>query len=449
MNFKKVALSLVIALFTVTLSVFGQDDPNRSYKNANSALVSYNRTYDVTKLEEAKNEIDYAIENLDKVIEKKVVSVLMTQGDVYLTISKDQDLSSDYENALDIAYGAYEKVLKNENAKKYEISSAAKSLQDVANEYWNKGLASYDSQNYKGAYLGFNKVLEIHELVAPVDAAVAPLGGFNIDPTTGEQIEKYPEHLKNTAMLASAAGENEAAAVLYKKILESGDKTPSAYNGLYVAYAESDEELALEYLQEGRAAFPENTELLYSEINYFLKKGETKKLQENLAAAIAKDPDNKTLYSVLGNTYDNLMKDAEDDATRDAMKAEAIKYYEIALSKDPEYGDVIYSLGAMYYNEAVRFAKIRAALPYSAKKEYEAATKDFQDNIVLAHPYFVKSELIDPSDRSTIIALKELYAQANLIEISAEFKKRLAKVDAGESIEAAYDGHPSTAELFK
>lgn len=449
MNIKKVAFSLVIALFMVTITVFGQDDPYKSYKSATSALVGYNQTSELEKLEEAKNEIDNAIENLDKIDAKKVVKVLMKQGDVYLALSRNQELSAKYDNALDVAFDAFKTVLNNEVAKKFEISSAAKSLQEVANEYLNKGLISYEEQNYKGAYLGFNKVLEIHEIVAPIDAAADPLGGFNIDPTTGEKIEKYPEHLRNTAMLASAAGESEAAASLFKKILESGDKTPSAYNGLYTAYSETDEELAFEYLQQGRAAFPENTELLYSEINYFLKKGETKKLQENLAAAIAKDPDNKTLYSVFGNTYDNLMKDAEDDATREAMKSEAIKYYEIALSKDPNYGDVIYSLGALYYNEAVRYAKIRASLPLSAKKEYEAATKDFQNNVVLAHPYFVKSEEIDPSDRSTIIALKELYAQANLIEISAEFKKRLAKVEAGESIDSAYENHPSTANLFK
>lgn len=449
MNIKKIAFSLVIALFTVTITAFAQDDPNKAYKSANTSLVKYNQSQEVEMLEESKAQIDFAIENIEGIVEKKVVRAYNKKGEVYLALAKDQTTKVKYEDALDVAYEAYKTAITSESAKKFEKESAAKGLQQVASEYFNRGLQYYDMKDLKGAYQGFNKVLDIHDLVAPVDPSVDPLGGVNIDPETGAQIEKYPEHLRNTAMLAAAAGENEAAIKLYEKILASGDKTANVYNGLYTAYIGSDEDKAFKYLQEGRSAFPENTELLYSEINYFLKKGETKKLQENLAAAIAKDPDNKTLYSVFGNTYDNLMKDAKTDEEREGHKAEAIKYYEIALEKDPEYGDVVYSLGALYYNEAVRYAKIRAELPYSAKKEYEAATKDFQKYVTLAHPYFVKSEQIDPSDRSTIIALKELYAQANRLDISGEFKKRLATLEEGGTIEAAYGEHPATADLFK
>lgn len=449
MNIKKIAFSLVIALFTVSITAFAQDDPNKAYKSANTSLVKYNQSQEVEKLEEAKKQIDSAIKNVDGIAAKKVVRAFNVKGDVYLALAKNQTTKVKYEDALDVAYNAYETAMSNEMAKKFEQTSAAKGLQEVAFEYWNRGLAHYDMKDLKGAYQDFNKVLEIHDLVAPIDASADPLGGVNIDPETGAQIEKYPEHLRNTAMLAASAGENEAAIRLYEKIIASGDKSASIYNGLYTAYIDSDEEKAFKYLQEGRTAFPEDTELLYSEINYFLKKGETKKLQENLAAAIAKDPDNKTLYYVFGNTYDNLMKDAKDDETKMKMQTEAIKYYETALEKDPEYGDVVYSLGALYYNEAVRYAKARAELPYSAKKEYEEITKDFQKYLTLAHPYFVKSEKLNPSDRSTVIALKELYAQANRLDISGEFKKRLATIEEGKTIDAAYGEHPATADLFK
>ncbi|NJN78560.1 MAG: hypothetical protein HC803_09745, partial [Saprospiraceae bacterium] len=128
--------------------------------------------------------------------------------------------------------------------------------------------------------------------------------------------------------------------------------------------------------------------------------------------------------------------------------AKAEKYYNIALEKDPDYADVIYSLGALYYNEAVRYAKLRADLPLSAKKEYTAYTEQFQNYVFKAHPLFVKSEILNPSDRSTIIALKELYAQSGNLEITKEFKGRLAKLDNGETIEKAFAGHPKTTELF-
>ncbi|MFK7946426.1 MAG: hypothetical protein AB8G11_02460 [Saprospiraceae bacterium] len=458
MNIKKIAYSLVIALFAVTFTAFGQDDPNKAFKNANSAFARYSQSNnsDVEKLEEAKKNIDIAISNKDGIIAKKLVGALMAQGKIYTALSTNATTKVKYEDALDVAYDAYKAAMNNDLAKKFQKVSSAQGLATVANGYLVRGYKYYDMKNLKGAYQDFNKILEIHELVVPVDSKIAPLTGNTTDANglpmlddKGEVIPKYPEHLRNTAMLAAAAGETKAAIKLYEKILAKGDKSANVYNGLYTAYIDADEAKAFEYLEEGRKAFPENTELLYSEINYFLKKGDTEKLQANLAKAIAADPENKTLYSVFGNTYDNLMKDAKDDETREKMKAEAIKYYEIALEKDSEYADVVYSLGAIYYNEAVRYAKTRSELPYSAKEEYEAATKDFQKYVVLAHPYFVKSEKINPSDRSTIIALKELYAQANRIEISSEFKKRLATVEEGGKVDAAYGEHPTTEELFK
>lgn len=458
MNIKKIAFSLVIALFAVTLTAFGQDDPNKAQKAAGTAFARYSQSQDtdVEKLEEAKKQIDFAISNKDGIVAKKLVKAFTTQGNIYLALAKNETTKVKYENALDVAYEGYKNAISNEMAKKLEKTKAADGLRAVADQYWNNGLKHYGAKDMKGAYEGFNKVLEIRDIILPVSPDADPLAGPSRDENfqeikdeNGNVVQKYNEHLKNTAMLATAAGETQAAVKLYEKMLANGDKSAVVYNGLYSAYADSDEGKALKYLNEGREAFPENTELLYSQINFFLKKGETEKLQESLAKAIAKDPDNKTLYSVFGNTYDNLMKDAKDDETREKMKAEAVKYYEIALEKDAEYGDVVYSLGALYYNEAVRFAKARAALPYSAKQEYEAITKDFQKNVTLAHPYFVKSEKINPSDRSTIIALKELYAQANRLDISGEFKKRLATLDEGGKIEAAYGEHPATGDLFK
>jgi tetratricopeptide (TPR) repeat protein len=226
----------------------------------------------------------------------------------------------------------------------------------------------------------------------------------------------------------------------------------------------------MKYLQEGRGVFPENQELLYSEINFYLKSGDTEKLEARLKDAIANDPDNKSLYSVLGNTYDNLMKDATEDgkisifivhlgkanlmkdATEDEARAElmgkAEKYYKLALEKDADYSDVIYSLGALYYNEAVRYKKLLNELPLSAKKEYAATTKKFQEFAAKAHPLFIKSESLNPDDRSTMIALKELYAQAGRLDITKEYKGRLAKLGNNEAIGESFADHPVTAELF-
>ncbi len=449
MNIKKIALGFTVALLTFSVTAtFAQEDPYKAARKANSLYVSYNSSQSVEKLEEAKEKIDFAISKVDAIAAKKQPTAWLNKGNIYVELAKNDATKTKYTEALKEAFEANKTAMSHELSKSFVKKSAAKNLQTIAFEFWNRGAAQYELKDYGAAYEDYNKVLTIRDLVLPVDKTADPLGGIELD-AEGKQIDKYASHVEATAFLATLAGKNAEAAAMFEKMLENGKKTSAVYNGLYKSYIDTNEEKALAFLKEGRSAHPENQELLYSEINYFLKAGKTAELEENLKIAIEKDPENKSLYSVLGNTYDNLIKDAKTDEERATLMGKAEKYYQTAIEKDAEYMDVIYSLGALYYNEAVRYAKLRSELKLNQKKEYEAYTKEFKTYVSKAHPYFMKSEKINPSDRSTIIALKELYAQADRLDITKEFKDRLAKVDAKESIDAPYAGHPSTEELFK
>ncbi len=449
MNIKKIALSFTIALLTFSVTTtFAQEDPGKASRKANSLYVGFNTSKSVEKLEEAKGKIDFAVSKIDEISGKKQATAWLNKGNIYIALAKNDATKTKYETALEEAFEANKKAMNHELAKKFVKTSAAKNLQSVAFEFWNRGAANYELKDYAAAYEDYNKVLVVRDLVLPIDKSADPLGGVELD-KEGKQIDKYASHVEATAFLATLAGKNDEAAKMFEMMLTNGKKTSAVYNGLYKSYIESNEEKALKYLKEGRAAFPEDQELLYSEINYFLKAGKTAELEENLKMAIEKDPENKSLYSVLGNTYDNLIKDAKTDEEREALKTKAETYYQGALKIDPEYTDVVYSLGALYYNEAVRYAKLRSELKLNQKKEYEAYTKEYKGYVSKAHPYFVKSEKINPADRSTIIALKELYAQADRLDITKEYKGRLAKLDAKETIDAPFAGHPTTEELFK
>jgi hypothetical protein len=447
MNVKQLGLSLVVALLFVGVT-YGQEDPAKAVRKANTLYATYNQNPQSNgdKLLEAKEQIDFAIKSIDQIDPKKQADAWLKKGNIYLELAKlaaNPESTVKVEGALDEAFVANKTALSHETAKKFQQVAAAKNLQQVAFEFWNGGAAKYEKGDYLGAYNGFNMVLVVRDIVLPIDKTADPLAGVDIDPKTGEQKDKYSEHVSATAFLATAAGKNKEAAELFKKLLDSGKKTANIYNGLFKSYIDSDEEKAFGYLNEGRKAFPEDQELLYSEINYFLKKGKTKELEERLKIAIEKDPENKSLYSVLGNTYDNMMKDAKNDAERAEFMGKAEQYYNIALEKDAEYSDVIYSMGALYYNEAVRYAKLRSDLPISgADKEYKAYTAKFQEYVKKAHPYFMRAEKLNPSDRAVVIALKELYAQSNLLKISGEFKTRLETIDAGGKIDAPFANHP-------
>ena len=71
-------------------------------------------------------------------------------------------------------------------------------------------------------------------------------------------------------------------------------------------------------------------------------------------------------------------------------------------------------------------------------KKYEALKTKVLAEFELALPHFQKAESIDPNDTNTLIALKEIYARLNQVELSAEFKTRLEKVQDGGKNEMPY-----------
>ena len=110
--------------------------------------------------------------------------------------------------------------------------------------------------------------------------------------------------------------------------------------------------------------------------------------------------------------------------------------------RDPKYVDAYYSVGALYYNRAALLTKQLNTLAddYSKEglKKYEALKVKILAEFELALPHFQKAESIDANDVNTLIALKEIYARQNKLDISTEFKDRLEKVQAGGKNASSY-----------
>jgi len=77
---------------------------------------------------------------------------------------------------------------------------------------------------------------------------------------------------------------------------------------------------------------------------------------------------------------------------------------------------------------------------YSAAgtEKFNAKKKEVEAIFDTALPYFKSVEKLDPNDRNTLIALKEIYARKNEFEMSNEFKDRLDRVESGGTNEASY-----------
>jgi tetratricopeptide (TPR) repeat protein len=206
-----------------------------------------------------------------------------------------------------------------------------------------------------------------------------------------------------------------------------------------VSSAEGREKEALAILEKGKEKFPGNTDLLFAEINYFLKMEKLSELIGKLETAIEKEPDNVSLYTTLGNVYDNLYS-RETEAGNDERATEyfdkALKYYKAAVEKAPDMADAVYSIGALYFNKAVVYNKsIQELEGEGFSKENLAKMEDMEakrDKLFdEALPHFKKAEKMNPNDQNTLIALKEIFARKNQLDLSKEFKTRLENVQKG------------------
>ncbi|RME96129.1 MAG: hypothetical protein D6772_12320, partial [Bacteroidetes bacterium] len=187
--------------------------------------------------------------------------------------------------------------------------------------------------------------------------------------------------------------------------------------------------------------------LLFAEINHFLRINQLDVLIEKLEAAIEKEPDNVSLYSTMGNVYDNLYQRELAAGNEEEAKKYfdlALKYYNDALSRKEDFTDAIYSIGALYFNKAATMTqelqKIADDLSKEGQRKYNELQTQINAEFDKALPYFIRVEKLKPNDINTLIALKEIYARKSDFEKSNEFKARLEKAQAGEPLSSYFEG---------
>lgn len=438
---KKTLIALVAIVCSLTLAQ-AQEGGEKLAKSAGKALTSYNidPQNNSAKLEEAKAKINEALQFPDA---QALASAWLTKGDVYNTIlSKDVQMMainpkakySGDNDALE-AFTAYKMAFNAPDAKKYHKSDAIKGIGDVQGSLVNIGINKYEAADYNKAYLSFNASMEAHELLKGA-------GKKSVLDEPGQ----YDNQLYITALAASLANKNDIAVPLYEQIYKKGTDKPEVYSGLYKAKLTMKDTAAADvYLKEGRQKFPDDATLLFDEINSYLMKGKLGELTGSLKTAIAKEPENIGLYVTLGNVYDNLYQ-RELSAKNDAKAKEnfdlALQYYTEASTRDPKNVDAAYATGALYYNKAALMTQELNAMPedFSAAgmKKYNDMKGKINDLFNLALPHFKKAESLDGNDTNTLIALSEIFARQDELELMKEFKSRLEVVKGGGKNAASY-----------
>jgi len=427
-------LSLLLVAGTLTAQ-----DGKKALKKATNAQ----RTYDLDpskngdKLQEAMAEIETATTAEDT---KNTAKAWITKGNIYGSVCSSHQLLSALdptaekavENAAIIAFEAYTAAMPL--AEKRDPKLIQKGVGEIQGHLVSEGAGYYEKKEYATAYTAFQYALDAHEYLKEngKESIFADEAAIN-------------DQMYYTGLAALNGQKLAEAKPIFVALKDVGFDKPAVYEALYKLEIENDRAAALAIVEEGRAKFPDDVSLLFNEINHYLADGKLNALTGKLQSAIEKEPGNISLYTTLGSIYDNLYQKALEEGNEETAQENfdnAFKAYSTALEKDAKFFDAIYSVGALYYNRAAATTKNMNALAddYSKAglKKYDELRKLVLTQFDEALPYFKQAETINPNDRNTLIALKEIFARKDDLPTSTEFKNRLEKLEAGGQNDASY-----------
>lgn len=439
---KKTFLFILTFLVVGAGSIQAQDKKaiKKLIKTSSKALKKYKAdTANASKLEESQQAIEKAMkmegaENMPETWaakasiyqfiaqdelstrqKKEVEAQLAAGGDAAAMTPIQYTFES--PEAPKLAYEALSKAFEL-TEKKSGKSKIIKELEIVSRQLNDIGLYSYENKDYKSAYKLFNALVSSNEMV---------------ESNGGKPLLDDPEKIENMTFYAGLSaqygGMADESLVVFKKLHAQGSKKIEVYDALFKANIEKDEAAALKYLEEGRAIDPENINLLFSEINFYLKKGQYDVLEGKLKEAMDKEPDNASLRAVMGNVYNDFYKKEKDTEKADQYFSKAEDYYKQALEINDKSFEALYSLGELNYNRAAALVLKYNDLPLNAsQREADTLKSDYQNAFEKALPYFLKADDINPKDFNTVLALKEIYAKKDDFETSNKYKARLEEM---------------------
>ena len=267
----------------------------------------------------------------------------------------------------------------------------------ISSHFENKAIADYNAKKYADALPSFEKAYEINGA-------------------------KDTTSLSNCALVADRGAIYDKAKLYYQKMIDNKQGFGNTYSSLVNVYLMMKDTVGgMDMLKKGRGAYPNDINLVITETNYFLKTNNSKEALNNLNIALTAKPKDANLYLVRGNIYDNLAN-PKDAAGKDMEKPkdynEKLKLaesdYQKAIELKPDYFDAMYNLGVLYNNHGVALNKIADKITDNAKykEANDLATAEFSK----ALPVLEKALEVNPKDRNTMYALKQIYARMQLLD---------------------------------
>ena len=334
--------------------------------------------YDKGELSEAKTIIDQAI------VYEKTMGKAKTwyyRGLIYATL----DTLNKEPGALEAAMESFKKTI--------EIDPDQKSV----SEFTSAGISNVDSriQSYYGYY--YNEAIDSYQAEDFAAATENFEKAFYIMPSDTNAI-------MNAAYAATAMEDEERAKTNLKKAIESGATDRNLYLRLY-NYAIQAEQLdeALSIIRSAREVHPNDVNIQKYEINILIQQEKVDEAKAGIENAIAKEPNNPDLHFSLGVIHEELK--ALDEARAS---------YKKAMEIDPNHFNSTFNLGVMVFNESNELIKERNALSYKEEKKYNELSRQINERLTEALPYWEKLYELNGTDETVLETLKYIYVNLKM-----------------------------------
>lgn len=174
---------------------------------------------------------------------------------------------------------------------------------------------------------------------------------------------------------------------------------------IYLEQGKNNE--AKEALAEARKENPDDTGLITSQADVYLKMNDTENYQKLIKEALAKNPNDEILLFNLGVTSANA-----------GQLVEAENYYKKVIELKPTYVDAYLNLADLILKPDAKIVEEINKLTNSDKdlKKYDALKVDRQKLFTKAMPFLEKAHELDPKNEVVKSNLKSVYSFLELMD---------------------------------
>lgn len=164
---------------------------------------------------------------------------------------------------------------------------------------------------------------------------------------------------------------------------------------------------------DARQANPDDTSLLLSEADLYLKTNDTEAYKKAINEVLEKDPNNVDLIFNLGVISNN---------NKDAKNAE--KYYLRAIEINPSYANAYYNLSALKIDESQALLDQMNKLGTSAadNKKYDALKKQRDDLLLVVVGHLEKTIQLDNKNKDAKVVLVSVYKALEMTDKAKALK---------------------------